>query len=268
MSERSTPGGNTSAVLHHDWDSIQSIKVRFCLLEKQLPYQSRIVSLQRFENLAPAYLALNPAGLVPTLVHGADVITESSIINEYADEVGAGLSLMPASPSARARVRMWARYEDEVMHPAVRPPTFHLMIKQRYTAMTQEELAALVASHPLPNRAQAYRTMATGPIDYDAIINSVAVFKEILQRMERALERNTWLACDTFSLADVAAAAFADRVASFGMAFLWTPLPRVQDWVQRLQSRPAWRAAVPPVGKRLPRPDVNALQEIRRRLAL
>lgn len=253
--------------LYNDWDSIQSTKTRFCLGEKQLPFESRIVSLQRFENLAPAYLALNPQGVVPTLQHGAHVIVESSTINEYVDAIGAGDRLLPDDPVTRVRVRLWCRYEDKVMHPSVRPPTFHLMIKQRYAAMTPEQMGALVDAHPQPQRAHSYRTMATGPIDYEAILESLASFRTILARMERALGRRAWLADNRFTLADIAAAAFIDRIEALGMAWLWAALPRVNDWVLRLQARPAYGAAMPPAGKRMPCPSEAALAEVRQRLA-
>lgn len=253
--------------LYNDWDSIQSTKTRFCLWEKQLPFESRIVSLQRFENLAPAYLALNPKGVVPTLLHGAQVIVESSTINEYVDAIGAGERLLPDDPVTRARVRLWCRYEDKVMHPSVRPPTFHLMIKQRYATMTPEQMGALVAAHPQPQRAHSYRTMATGAIDYAAILASIASFRTILARMELALGRRAWLADNKFTLADIAAAAFIDRIEALGMAWLWATLPRVGDWVLRLKLRPAYGAALPPAEKRMPRSGEAALDEIRQRLA-
>lgn len=253
--------------LYHDWDSIQSIKVRFCLYEKALEFSGRIVSIKTFENLRPAYLALNPNGLVPTIDHDGRVIIESSIINEYLDDIGTAPRLMLDAPWERALVRMWSRYEDDVMHPAVRPATFQLMIKQRYLAMSKDEMEALMRSHPMPQRAAAYRDWATGTIDFDAVVQSTVKLREILARIDAALEGGAWLVGGRFTLADIAAVAFMDRVETFGMAFLWDKQPRVAEWYKRLKARPAFAAALPSAEGRLPAPTAEALLEVRRRLA-
>jgi hypothetical protein len=56
--------------------------VRIVLLEKSLCWE-KLVDLTRMEQKRPEYLALNPNGLVPTLVHGDRVIYESNVITEY-----------------------------------------------------------------------------------------------------------------------------------------------------------------------------------------
>jgi glutathione S-transferase len=59
-------GGNNARTLPQRIDHWLQ-EVRHCLREKGLPYKSRYVELWRYENLSPAYLALNPNGVVPTL---------------------------------------------------------------------------------------------------------------------------------------------------------------------------------------------------------
>ena len=71
--------------LYHAHPSTCSQKVRLCLAEKGLDYTSRTVNLRANENLSPAYLALNPNGVVPTMVHDGHVIIDSSVICEYLD---------------------------------------------------------------------------------------------------------------------------------------------------------------------------------------
>ncbi len=55
--------------LYYDWDAFCCIKVRFCLAEKGFPWTSRVVNLQRIEQLRPEFLTLNPNGVLPVLVH-------------------------------------------------------------------------------------------------------------------------------------------------------------------------------------------------------
>ena len=61
-------------------------KVRITLAEKALDYESVHIDLPNKENLQDWYLKLNPAGVVPTLVDGDNVIKESSLICEYMTE--------------------------------------------------------------------------------------------------------------------------------------------------------------------------------------
>jgi len=51
-------------------------RVRAVLLEKGLSWTSRVLDLMRMEQKRPEYLALNPNGVVPTLVHGERVLYE------------------------------------------------------------------------------------------------------------------------------------------------------------------------------------------------
>lgn len=252
-------------ILHHDWDSLQSMKVRMCLAEKGMSYTSRIVELTAFEHLRPAYLAVNPAGLVPALVDAGQVVTESSIINEYLEDL-APSGLRPGDALPRARMRAWTRYQDEEVHPAIRPATFQLMIRHRLAALTAAEVDALVASHPLPQRAAAFRDWATGSVDYPALIEAVARIARIVDRMEHTLSHSRWLVGETFSLADIALASFVDRVEHLGIAFIWDAHPGVRRWIDALQARAAYAAALPIAGARLPAPPEAVLVELRRRL--
>lgn len=89
--------------LYHDWWSFCSIKARLCLAEKGLAWQSRVIDLMKLEHTKPEYLRLNSNGVVPTLVHDGVPIHESTLINEYLDEVFPDIPLMPKDPVDRAR---------------------------------------------------------------------------------------------------------------------------------------------------------------------
>ena len=70
---------------NHDM-SVCAAKVRFAMAEKGLEYTSHMVNLLAREHKTPEYLALNPNGVEPTLVHDGYVVFESTIINEYLEE--------------------------------------------------------------------------------------------------------------------------------------------------------------------------------------
>jgi len=84
---------------------------------KGIAYEPRFVHLARGEHLEAAYRALNPQGLVPTLVDGAVVLTQSLAILEYLDEVFPTPPLLPPAPELRARARAIAGLVACDIHP-------------------------------------------------------------------------------------------------------------------------------------------------------
>ena len=95
-------------------NSVCCQKVRLTLCEKRLEWDTVEVDLTRNAQHDPAYLALNPTGVVPTLVNDREVVIESTLICEYIDEVYPERPLKPANPSVRARkcdagARLWMK---------------------------------------------------------------------------------------------------------------------------------------------------------------
>src|SRR5262249_25607304 len=72
--------------LYHFSMSNCSQKARFCLEEKGLHWTSHPVDLSNNQHLTPEFVAINPKGLVPVLVHDGVVVTESSDIIDYVDQ--------------------------------------------------------------------------------------------------------------------------------------------------------------------------------------
>ena len=83
-------------VLYHNDMSVCAQKVRLALAEKGLAYEARHFNLRAGDQKDPAYLKLNPKGVVPTLVDDATVVTESIVINEYLDDAFTTPPLKPA----------------------------------------------------------------------------------------------------------------------------------------------------------------------------
>ena len=73
----------TNLVLYHAWSSSASRKVRLCLAEKGLGYESRVIDLLRFQHHSDWYKALNPGGIVPCLFVDGRALVESNLINEF-----------------------------------------------------------------------------------------------------------------------------------------------------------------------------------------
>lgn len=103
--------------LHNFFRSGSSHRLRIALNLKGLDYQYVAVSLGKQEHLSAAYKALNPQGLVPTLVDGDSVLTQSPAIIEWLEERHPAPALLPASPEDRARVRALAALVGCDIHP-------------------------------------------------------------------------------------------------------------------------------------------------------
>src|SRR3546814_3154261 len=111
--------------LYHAHHSTCSQKVRIVLAEKGLDYEAVFLDLGKKDQLDPAYLELNPNGVVPTLVAGEHAIVESSVICEYLDERDPEPPLTPDDIVDRAPMRAWVHYIEEVAVPAIRVPPFN-----------------------------------------------------------------------------------------------------------------------------------------------
>ncbi len=87
--------------------SSAAYRVRIALNLKGLAYTSVAIHLLRDggHQHRPAYAALNPAELIPTLQDDAHTVTQSLAILEYLEEAYPDPALLPRGPSERARVR-------------------------------------------------------------------------------------------------------------------------------------------------------------------
>jgi len=105
--------------LHGFFLSSAAYRVRIALCLKGLVWDSACVHLgpDRDEQLRPDFLALNPQGLVPVLVDGPSVLTQSLAIIEYLEELHPAPALLPAQPADRAYVRAVALAIACEIHP-------------------------------------------------------------------------------------------------------------------------------------------------------
>ena len=109
-------------ILHSYWRSLATYRVRIVLNLKGLVPRDVLVDLDRGDQHAPAYRAINPMGAVPALVlDDGTVLTQSLAILEYLDETHPTPALLPDGPAARARVRALCAITAADTHPLVVP---------------------------------------------------------------------------------------------------------------------------------------------------
>lgn len=105
-------------ILHDYFRSSAAWRVRIVLNLKGVAAERRYQHLRKGEQLSPDYLAVNPQGLLPSLMlDDGTVLTQSLAICEYLDETHPEPQLLPADPVARAQVRAFAQVIACDIHP-------------------------------------------------------------------------------------------------------------------------------------------------------
>ncbi len=199
--------------LYNLWLSPFCRKVRIALAEKGLDFElkSENLSERRVE-----FLALNPAGEVPVLVvTGGPTIADSVAICEYLEEAHPKPALYPGGPAERAEVRRLVAWFDGKFDREVTRNLVGEKIMKRF--------------------------MRRGEPDSRAIRAGKANIHIHLQYISWLAERRTWLAGDSFSLADVAAAAHISTVDYLGDV-PWEEYESSKVWYARVKSRRSFRA--------------------------
>jgi glutathione S-transferase len=229
--------------LYHNINSVCAQKVRVALKEKGRDAKDRLLTLQGDQN-DPAYEKLNPNGVVPTLVHDGKPIIESSLILYYIDETFPDPPLMPKTPLARHRVRLYNKLIDEYMHNSCTIMTFATAFRPRFLKMRREQWLAEINKAPLKRRAEYKRSVIEHGLDSEFVIDAVAQHRKMISWMADDLKRGPFLAGEAFSLADCAVVPYILRLELLKLAGMWAQHPAVADWWARVRERPSVKTAI------------------------
>ncbi|WP_029875582.1 maleylacetoacetate isomerase [Rhizobium leguminosarum] len=107
----------SEVVLYDYWRSSASYRVRIALNLLVVDYQTVSINLLEGAHKTPEYLALNPQGLVPTLVIDGRTLTQSLAIIEYLAELRPEYGLLPPDIADRQKVRALAYAVAMDIHP-------------------------------------------------------------------------------------------------------------------------------------------------------
>ena len=163
-------------------------------------------------NRDPAYLALNPNGLVPTVEDGNLVIWESNTIIRYLCAKHNGAHLHPTEPARRTEVERWMDWQLA----SLGPPMGVMLMGYYRTPPEQRDARALEAARM---RAIEYWSM-----------------------VERQLERGPYIAGAEFTLADIVLGMFGHRWHVYPIER--PSLPRLKAWYERIAERPGFKAHI------------------------
>jgi glutathione S-transferase len=233
-------------MLYHHPVSTCSQKVRLALAEKRLQFDQHIIDWSTLEHLSDWYLAINPNGVVPTLVHGGQSILDSSVICEYLEEVYPDAPISPYDAKDRAAMRAWMRYFEEVPTVAIRIPSFNkLFVKPLKVDRSAADFDAMTERMPL--RKHFYRQMHDTGFSEQSTRDSMERLRKTLERVAGALaDRRPFLLGEQYTIADILLIPTVVRMEDLGLANLWSDLPAVQGWFERIQARPSFDMAYVP----------------------
>jgi glutathione S-transferase len=182
--------------------------VHWMLEEAGAPYRIVLIDLEKGEHKTPAFLALNPMGKLPTIVHRGVVVTETAAIIAYlADTFPAAELAPPPGDAARGTYYRWLFFGAGCIEPAV--------------------------LDKLMKRPEIERKGAAGWGSYD----------DVVATLKKALARGPYLLGDKFSAADV----YIGSEIRFAMTFGAPGLKGEKvfdDYIARLSARPAAQRTV------------------------
>jgi maleylacetoacetate isomerase len=128
--------------LHGYFRSSASYRVRIALNLKGLGADHLPHHLRKGEQRDPAYLAINPQGLVPTLQDGNSTITQSLAIIEWLDETHPEPPLLPKDSLRRAKVRAFAQALACDTHPV---QNLKVLARLRQLGLPEEQVTGWAA---------------------------------------------------------------------------------------------------------------------------
>src|ERR1700722_2042750 len=232
----------TMLELYHAGLSQASVKVRTTLKEKGLAYQSHYLRVPEGDHLAPDYLAINPDGQVPALVHDGNVIVETSVINEYIDDAFPDPPLRPATPIERAHMRRWSQIVDEHLFHAIATIGWASGIGPILRERGREEFEKAYARLTIPSKRQKWFKAFHGFPQQD-IDEAREAISRAVRGMEGALAEHPHLAGPSYSLADINVLSSAERMPRWAPDLMNEKVsPRSWEWLGRMMARPAVKA--------------------------
>jgi glutathione S-transferase len=182
------------------------------LAEKKLDFS---VEITRFWDKNSHLLDLNSFGRLPVLIDlNGSTISGIFAIVEYLEDVYDNIKLLEQSFTNRAEARRIFQWINEDFAAEITVPlVFEKDIKRYF----QQASPSSTLIKQIKLSMHAY-----------------------LKQIEKFVEQRNWLAGNTLSIADIAAAAHISVVDYLG-SVLWNQFPIAKEWYMRIKSRPSFR---------------------------
>ena len=195
----------------HESPSPNARRVHIFMAEKGIDCERVAVDIRGAENISPEYLAKNPGGRVPMLeLDDGTFIGESIAICRYLEGLYPQPCLFGDTPLASAQIEMWQRRVELNLLMEVAGAFRNLsgVFKDRETCVKEW---GEVCAQKIP---------------------------KVLTMFDDQLAESTYLAGETFSVADITLIVTLDFANRVKVATL-PDLPNIARWTQPVNSRPS-----------------------------
>jgi glutathione S-transferase len=230
---------------YHAEPLANSLKSMAPLFEKQLAFESVYVDLHKFEQHSEWFVAINPEGQVPVLDHDGTIITHTTVINEYLEDVFPDIPLRPRDPVGAARMRYWNKFVDEHVMNYVSMHGWHRMVGIIARKIESGEFEKLMERIPLPDQRKKWKTARSGFSEAD-LAHATDKIIYAVDKVEKQLAKTAWLAGDAFTLADINFYSMCGMMVErmFPELEIAKRCPRLVEWRERVTARPAMSKAL------------------------
>lgn len=229
------------------WSRVASLVVA----EKGLEVERIMVDIRHNATFEPSYIRLNCKGVVPTLVHDGEVVTNTLRITAHLDAACDGASLYTGMNDDEVirRVKQLEGFPTMLF-------SYSVWIKGRKGENSASILDDKVAraqryatEHPelqahYARKAAFFEAFRMSVHDADHVASEVERCRAVLDEMGRVLRERAWLAGERYSLADCIATALLYRLIDLELLDHWNGDEQhgLHDYYQRLCARPSFRA--------------------------
>jgi glutathione S-transferase len=230
---------------YHAEPAANSLKSMIPLKEKGLEFESIYVDLHKFEQHSDWFVAINPEGQVPVLDHNGAIITHTTVINEYLDDVFPEIPLRPRDPVGAARMRYWNKFVDEHVTNQVSMHGWHRMVGVIARNIESGAFEKLLEKIPLPHQREKWKTARSGFSEAD-LAESTRKIIFACDKVETQLADGPWLVGDMYTTADINFYSHCGMMVNrmFPELDIDQKCPRLADWRARMEARPGVKAAL------------------------
>jgi glutathione S-transferase len=235
---------------YHAEPAANSLKSMIPLIEKGLDWESHYVDLHKFEQHSDWFKAINPEGQVPVLDHDGTLITHTTVINEYLEDVFPDAQpdsgpLRPRDAVGAARMRYWNKWVDEQVMNYVSMHGWHRMVGIIARNIDSGDFEKLLANIPLPDQRKKWMTARSGFSEAD-LTNASEKIVHACQKVEEQLGKTRWIAGDTYTTADINFYSMCGMMVErmFPEMEVAKNYPRLIAWREAMNARPAVQRAL------------------------
>jgi glutathione S-transferase len=152
--------------------------------------------------------------------------------------------MMPASPRARMKVRLFNKLIDESVHNACTILTFATALRSRFRNMIPSDREAYLSNAPSQQRAAYKRDVIERGLESRFVADAIAQYEKLLEWVDQAAGQSDYLAGAEFSIADAAVIPYLMRLDLLKLSKIWRNRPHVQTWYDRVRSRPSVESGI------------------------